>query len=953
MTPVDNLDATLVANSLRMAKSSGVAVAGLGVVVLVGWVLTVPWLTRIQPDFASMKPNTAVCFLFAGIALATSSTSATTRAVRVFRASMLGCVVLICLLTLAEYLLPADLGIDQLLIRVEVDPHAHAPAGRMAEATAAGLLCAALALLLLDASPWRPVAQGAATVGALIGLLACVGYAYGVEALYGVGAYSTLALHTAIGLVVLCLGALLARPSEGLMRLLVDKGAGGMAARRLLPYVLCGPFILGWLLLFAERRGQVQGTFGIALITVAYTLLFALLIWRTANALHLSEVGRTAMQRHLRHHELRFDQIIGSVMDAVVVLDGEQRIVLFNPAAEEMFTRSSSDMLGRTLETLLPQSAWAEHSSFVREFGARGSAKRRMGAERAVFAVRADGQHLPVEVSISKLDVDGQRYYTAVLRDVTELRERTEQARLAAEAANRMKSAFLANMSHEIRTPLNAIIGLTKLLQRTGSTPEQTDRLGKIDVAARHLLSVVNDIMDLSKIEAGGFQLDLTDLHLTALFDNVQSIICEQARGKGIDVRVDLDAVPLWLHGDLTRLGQALLNYASNAVKFTDKGCITLRAVLVEETVAGLLVRFEVQDTGAGVAAQALPRLFNAFEQADTTVTRLHGGSGLGLAITKHLAQLMGGEVGVTSMPGRGSTFWFTARLSRGLGPVPAVPSTVQLRPEEQLRRRHTGARILLVEDNEVNREVATELLKAVGLEVDSAVNGQVAVEKAQLLAYDLVLMDMQMPVLDGLSATRSIRALPGWSGRPIIGLSANAFSEDREMCLQAGMDDFVAKPVEPDVLFNALLRWLPSKPVEAGPRGPPQRRPAEAAAIMRELPMWRLTGLDAAYGLQMVNGSETVFAGVLRSFVESSVPDIELIQSALAAHQASEALPRIQSLKRAAGSIGAASLHAMLVELELAIRRSRSFALVQSLGNEVAARHAALVTEIRALDHR
>jgi PAS domain S-box-containing protein len=270
----------------------------------------------------------------------------------------------------------------------------------------------------------------------------------------------------------------------------------------------------------AERGAHVTGAFGIALFTVAYVLLFALIVWRTANALRLSELQRQTVQRDLHKRELQLDDIIRSVMDAVVVMDGEHRIVLFNPAAEEMFGRRSDEMVGRTLETLLPQSAWGEHDDLVRVFGAGSNVRRRIGA-RLVSAVRADGRHFPAEVSISKLDAEGKRYYTAVLRDVTEPREKTEQARLAAEAANRMKSAFLANMSHEIRTPLNAIPGLSGLPQTSGPTPEQAGRLGKIDVAARHLLSIVNDILDLSRIEAGRLHLDQRDFHLAALFDNV------------------------------------------------------------------------------------------------------------------------------------------------------------------------------------------------------------------------------------------------------------------------------------------------------------------------------------------------------------------------------------------------------------------------------------------------
>ena len=382
-------------------------------------------------------------------------------------------------------------------------------------------------------------------------------------------------------------------------------------------------------------------------------------------------------------------------------------------------------------------------------------------------------------------------------------------ARDAAESANRAKSAFLANMSHELRTPMNGIMGMTSLALRLATNPRQLDQLHKSLAASRHLADVINDILDLSKIEADRLVLANADFVVADLIEESVGMHEAAAGDKGLQLDCVIDpALPRALRGDAMRLRQVLLNFLGNAIKFSAQGRIEVRASAVDHDAETMVLRLEVSDQGIGIGVEEQALLFRAFTQVDESSTRRFGGTGLGLVISRRIAELMGGGVGVVSQPGQGSRFWATFRLGTAAN-VAAVAAAPDEEPVLALRRDFAGRHVLVAEDDPLNREVATSLLESAGLVPLLAGTGAEAVALVARGDCDAVLMDVHMPGMNGLDATRAIRKLPGKATLPIIAMTASAFDEERALCLEAGMTDHIAKPVTPDAFHRCLLAWL------------------------------------------------------------------------------------------------------------------------------------------------
>jgi len=778
-----------------------------------------------------------------------------------------------------------------------------------------------------------------------------------------------------------------------------------------------------------------------------------LLIGTDNTARKQVEEERMKLDQRVRDQQFYTRSLIESNIDALMTTDPSGIISDVNKQMEALTGCTRDELIGAPFKNYFTDPERAE------------AAIKQVLSEKKVtnyeLTARArDGKETVVSYNATTF-YDRDRKLQGVFaaaRDVTErkrLDQELERAKAVAEKANLAKSNFLSSMSHEIRTPMNAIIGMSYLALKTDLTPRQRDYIKKIKGSGQHLLSIINDILDFSKIEAGKLTVEQTEFELEMVLDNVANLIAEKAFAKGLELVFDIDKnVPSKLIGDPLRLGQILVNYSNNAVKFTEHGEIYIVVRLKEQTDKDVLIYCAVRDTGIGLTEEQIGRLFQSFSQADTSTTRKFGGTGLGLVISKNLAEMMGGEVGVSSEHGKGSTFWFTVRLGKGIGqqrklalsgdlqgkrvlvvddnenarlvlgdlldgmsfrvdqaesgkaaigavdcaeaqgmpyeivfldwkmpgmdgietarrlkelplsrmphmmmvtaygheevikgaeemgieevlikPVSASalfdgvvrilggvvdgPRTAGDAPTDAFEQLATikGAHILLVDDNDLNQEVATELLRDSGFVVDLAGNGQVALDKVRAANYDIVLMDMQMPVMDGVTATLEIRKEERFKDLPVVAMTANAMQGDRDRCLAAGMNDHVAKPIEPEDLWKALLKWVKPRHSTAA-----EVKPQIKAGQYADLPSG-IDGLDIANGLRRVLGKKSLYLSMLRKFIAGQKSATAGILEMLEGNDRDTAERLAHTLKGASGNIGATGLQQLAEELETAIR--------------------------------
>ena len=708
-----------------------------------------------------------------------------------------------------------------------------------------------------------------------------------------------------------------------------------------------GQIFRGWAEMTPVRRfdGRISGFF-CTLEEITQKFLDAAELDAHRNTLKKLVHQRTAELQHalemIRANEERYSIALEATQEGIWDWNLQTDEFYCNQAFFNMLDHEREDFPQNFRESLLNLVHPDEREMVWRTFCQARSSSEALVLEYRMLASDGSYKWIMCRARVVSHEQDGAVERIVGAHSDLTLRKQFEfdllKAKESAEAANQAKSRFLANMSHELRTPLNAVIGMTFLIQRGSSDPVLLERLSKIGEAGQHLLGVISNILDMSKIEAGKMVIEEADFETRHLMKRVENMVLERAASKQLALKIEIDPqIPPYLKGDALRLGQILLNYANNAIKFTERGTVTIACRLLEDSGESLKLHFSVSDTGIGLTDEQRKNLFQSFQQADESVSRKFGGTGLGLAISKQLVALMRGEVGAESEYGKGSTFWFTARLGRGSGPGQSAKAA------EPVTTLRSGAQVLLVDDNEINREIASEILESAGLMVEQATDGADALAKLKEARFDAVLMDVQMPVMDGLEATRRIRKTTTFRDLPIIAMTANAFEEDRQECRDAGMNDYLTKPVSPASLYATLARWIPQQVAAAAPAAPPEA-PARAGTGDDE-------PVNVVQGLEFCDGRVRSYHKLLGRFCELKANTVAELRRLLADEDFESAMRLMHSLKGVAATLGARPLADLAAALELQIHHGGTDDALDASINVLAAelqRVLARIGEIR-----